>query len=656
MVPSRWNVCLIAGLVTGYGCAGGPSSYHYSRFRPTDSTDDAPAKVSVVYGTPRKRLDGVARALGTRDRLLSMNSKVDKHAVSPATIGKLKTYLVENDLTDVKVYVNHYDPKLQWKRLRKNSLVAPGWRYTVGVLDMAHYTLLPGRIFGGDYYSPYTNSLYIYSDVPAIVLHEAAFAKDIHSRKLRGSYAAVNELPVASLWRHSRGIRDVLGYARAKRDWDLERSTYQVLYPRTGVEIATAGAPLMSVWWGGPLLALGGAAGGHVTGRSMAAYRNSRREAEEPPATDAPEVQTASHEASVDGPARNDVILAGAISDPETISSHAPVDPPEAAVPAAQSSTPRLVEQGAEDAPLRPATQGERGRLGPFDWLAPGPAPSTDDAPQQLYAFHGYSSWHGIADGSGPNNNGFFYGANFGTRLGKLSKSTGIGAQIGGSGGLYDLNGRASPFESNQNVQQAFVTAGLFRRADELTNFSGGVAFDGMFIDNFGQYGASPFLGQLRYQVAYALNDQHEFGMWGTVRMVGDSQDILGPLSFRAVDQFNFFWHHKFAFGADATSWIGVPDHTKLGGNGSLGDYIFGGTLTAPLSPAWAVYMDLQYMRPSARIGSTAAQEEAFNLGIGLMFYPGRNSRTANVSGSRWRPYLPVANNGSFMIDTNRSF
>ena len=656
MVPSRWNVCLIAGLMTGYGCAGAPSSYRYSRFHAPDAPDDAPAKVAVVYGTPRKRLDRLGRALGVRDRLLALNSNVDKHVASPATIGKLKTYLVENDLTDVRVYVNHYDPKLQWRRLRKNSLIGPGWRYTIGTLDMLHYTLLPGRIFGGDYYSPYTNSLYVYSDVPAIVLHEAAFAKDIHSRKLRGAYAAVNELPVASLWRHSRGIRDVLGYARAKSDWELERSTYHVLYPRTGVEIATAGAPLMSVWWGGPLLALGGAAGGHVTGRTIAAYHSSRREAGQPPAPDVSEVQTASHEAAIGEPARNNVIPAVASNEPDTASPPAPLDPPDVARPAAPSSTLRLAEHADDDVRPRPTARGEPAGHGPFDWLAPGPAPSADETPQQLYAFHGYSSWRGISDGSGPNNNGFFYGANFGTRLGQLSDRTGIVAQIGGSGGFYDLNGRASPFESNEIVQQGFITAGLFRRADELTNFSAGVAFDGMFNDNFGQYGASPFLGQLRYQVAYALNDWHEFGMWGTVRMAGETQDILGPLSFRAVDQFNFFWHHKFAFGADATSWIGFPDHTKLGGNGSLGNYIFGGTLTAPLSPAWAVYMDLQYMPPSAHIGSTAAKEESFFLGIGLMFYPGRNSRTASVSGSRWRPYLPVANNGSFMVDTNRTF
>lgn len=298
MIPLRWHACLIAGLITGCGCA-------VLSPRPTICgdpvrRDHAPDDIVVVRGTPHKRLDRVARALGARDRLTSLNSQVDKHEVSPATVAKLKAYLVENRLSDVGVYVNHYDPKLQWSRLRNNTLMAPPWRFTLGSLDLVNYTLFPGRIFGGDRYDPYTNSLYLNSDVPAIVLHEAAYAKDVHRRKLRGAYVVVNELPVLGVWRHSRAIRDVLGYARAHHDWELERSTYHVVYPRTGAEIASAGTPLLRVWWGGAVLGLGGAACGHVTGRTIAAYRGAQREAEQPSADRAVEARTVSYETVID--------------------------------------------------------------------------------------------------------------------------------------------------------------------------------------------------------------------------------------------------------------------------------------------------------------------------------------------------------------------
>src|SRR5207244_1448876 len=138
---------------------------------------------------------------------------------------------------------------------------------------------------------------------------------------------------------------------------------------------------------------------------------------------------------------------------------------------------------------------------------------------------------------------------------------TGIGAQIGGSYGLYDFNGRSSGFAGSQMQQQGFVTAGLFRRPDELTSFSGGIVYDAMFNDHFGQYAVAPILGQVRAQLAFAFNDQHEFGFWTALRLVHDTKNVGGvPLDFRGVDQFNLFWRHKFAFGADGWTWIGFPD------------------------------------------------------------------------------------------------
>jgi hypothetical protein len=287
------------------------------------------------------------------------------------------------------------------------------------------------------------------------------------------------------------------------------------------------------------------------------------------------------------------------------------------------------------------------------DWLGP---PQPNSPYRNLYLFHGYSSWRGISEGTGANNNGFLYGANYGTKLGVLSDWTGIGAQIGASYGLYDLNGRSSGFADNRIQQQTFVTVGLFRQADRLTNFSGGFVYDAMINDNFSQFAVAPYLSQMRAQLAYAVNDRHEIGFWTSLRVSGQTLNVAGPLTFRPVDQFNFFWHHKFAFGGDGWTWIGFPDHTKLGGNGSLGGYIWGGTLTAPLSPCWAAYTDLQYMAPSARIGAAGAIEESFFIGIGLVYYPGGNSRTSSVVGSSWAPYIPVGNNGTFMVDTNRTF
>jgi hypothetical protein len=184
-----------------------------------------------------------------------------------------------NDITDVYVAVNEYDPKDQWRRLRENKRVAPGWRYSMGTLNWLSYTILPNRLFGGDRYSPYTNTLNLSSDVPAQVLSAAAYAKDIHSQRLPGTYAAfVNDMPVLSVVREGKAARDVVSYARARHDWKAEQQAYHVLYPQIGgATVGTAGPLVPTV---GPLLHLGGVAAGHAVGRTVAYIQEPKEEKE----------------------------------------------------------------------------------------------------------------------------------------------------------------------------------------------------------------------------------------------------------------------------------------------------------------------------------------------------------------------------------------
>ncbi|HEX4148362.1 MAG TPA: hypothetical protein VHY20_05215, partial [Pirellulales bacterium] len=289
---TRWlvGVCLLAAA----GCA--PTPYHYSSFPGLHPAGPTPQTVEVVYGKPNKTLDRLGWIVGLPDRILPMSSKINNHQISQATTDKLKEYLAKNDLTDVYVCVNYYDPRGQWRRLRANKLIRPGWRYTLGSLSMLSYSILPGRIFGGDEYNPYTNSLYINSDVAALVLHEAAYAKDLRGRKAPGMYAAVNDLPVVGLWRETRGLNDVLGYARTEHDWDLERETYHVLYPRMGIETMTSAVAFVPMWWSGPAFGVVGAAAGHTAGRTLAARREKQLGRDAPPEEkSAAEIQLTGH-------------------------------------------------------------------------------------------------------------------------------------------------------------------------------------------------------------------------------------------------------------------------------------------------------------------------------------------------------------------------
>ncbi|HEX4129981.1 MAG TPA: hypothetical protein VHZ24_08050 [Pirellulales bacterium] len=267
--PSR---ALFVLLCICTGCAKGP--YVFSRFE--HAPDAAPMNVVVEYGKPMKRLDRMAWVIGIPKRILPLNAKIDNHQISAETTAKLVTFLEENDLADIHVYVNHYDPRGQWQRMRENTSVGAGWRYSLGTVSWLGYTLLPSRVFGGDTYNPYTNSIYLNSDVPAIVLKEAAYAKDVHTRVYPGSYVAVTGLPVFSLRRSIHNANDVFGYAREHQDWEMERQAYHVLYPQLGSEATSLGAPLVTSvgWWAGPAVGFSGAAVGHVTGRAIAKRRD----------------------------------------------------------------------------------------------------------------------------------------------------------------------------------------------------------------------------------------------------------------------------------------------------------------------------------------------------------------------------------------------
>jgi hypothetical protein len=262
---ARAFIC--ASLLLASGCASTP--YRFGRFHPQEPEGVARQPVVIQHGKPHQTLDRLGWLAGIPERIFTLNSKASSHQVSPETLETLKCYLEENDITDVYVAVNDYDPKGQWRRLRENERVAPFWRYSVGTLSWLGYTLFPIRVFGGDDYNPFTNSLNVTSDVSALVLVEAAYAKDIHAQDLPGTYATLSELPLLSLWRHGRATSDVLGYARVKHDWEGEKQAYHVLYPYVGATTFGPAAHFIPVV--GPFMSAGGALAGHATGRTMTA-------------------------------------------------------------------------------------------------------------------------------------------------------------------------------------------------------------------------------------------------------------------------------------------------------------------------------------------------------------------------------------------------
>jgi hypothetical protein len=230
----------------------------------------------IERGRPNAFVDGLGHYLfSLPTKLILWNWSVGNHDITPITEQALRDYLDANGLQQVKVRLNEYAPGGEWSRLVRNREIGGGWRYTLGALTAVFYTIFPGRVFGGDHYNPYTNTISIYSDHPSIALHEGAHAKDFAQRELKGWYAASRMLPLFPLYQEALATGDTIGFHREQREAENERNDYRVLYPAYGSYIA--GESLGIASWFGPItypveLAVQAAVAipGHIVGRIKA--------------------------------------------------------------------------------------------------------------------------------------------------------------------------------------------------------------------------------------------------------------------------------------------------------------------------------------------------------------------------------------------------
>ena len=299
--PRRWIVSLMAvWILAGIGGChrkllvdSGPYRYgggwNAGELAGADVTG-APAEPVVEEGKRRPVIDAVGWVVGIPSKILLWDRRANNHRISPRTRDAVAEYVERNGMNDICVRVNQYAPMEEWRRLCDNQEVGAGWRYTLGTVSVIGYTLVPGRLVGYDRYNPYTNSLYVYSDIPSLAIQSAAYAKDMRTRSHPGIYAAVNELPVVSMWHQTIATGDAISYVAAVGDRRDREESLLILHPHYGF---LAGGALEEVL-GTPVFAIGGAVLGHVTGR-VSAYSlppdtepESGTGAEAVPAGDAP--------------------------------------------------------------------------------------------------------------------------------------------------------------------------------------------------------------------------------------------------------------------------------------------------------------------------------------------------------------------------------
>ena len=231
-------------------------------------------EAQIERGEPYSVIDfiGCYQPFALLSKLILWNWKIENHDLSPETEQALVKYLADNHLADVKVRLNQYSPGDEFSRLYNNTEVGFGWRYTLGLISVLSYTILPGRIFGGDSYNPYTNSISLYSDHPAVALHEGGHSKYFTPLEYKGTSAFFYMLPLVSLYFEAEATGDAIGYTKAVCSTEMEEKAYKVLYPAYGTYVGGEFANMLSYWTTvNGLVGLAAVIPGHIAGRIKAA-------------------------------------------------------------------------------------------------------------------------------------------------------------------------------------------------------------------------------------------------------------------------------------------------------------------------------------------------------------------------------------------------
>lgn len=243
-----------------------------SAFRAQDCGDfGSSGSTQVEYGKRRPIIDSIGWITGIPEKLLLWDRRATNHNVSPRTVRSVERYLTENQVSGVMVRVNQYAPLDEWRRLRQNNAVNPFIRYTFGAFRTLGDTILPGRLFGTDNYNPFTNTVSLYSDIPAVGLHEAAYAQDNRQQTYPGLYGIGQHISVVNLIHETAANRQAYTWIQQSSDPELQAEGNKRLLPLHGMRIGSSIAGVVPTL--DAPLTIAGAITGHVVG----AYRENKR-------------------------------------------------------------------------------------------------------------------------------------------------------------------------------------------------------------------------------------------------------------------------------------------------------------------------------------------------------------------------------------------
>lgn len=251
---------------------------------------------------------------------------------------------------------------------------------------------------------------------------------------------------------------------------------------------------------------------------------------------------------------------------------------------------------------------------------------------QELSLYGGVHGFKGPYDRERDSGNfGFQEGFNIGAKV----PVTKYGYQVGYQAVESQLNGDKDTNIGNPFTQQ-FFTAGFFKR--NRNGFQFGAAWDWLHDD---RWGAQDF-EQLRGEASFVECGVHEFGFAGTVHLnnVRIFNDQVSFTTYQATDRYTLFYRLHGRQGGEGRVFAGLTDDA---------DGIIGADASLPVHKYWSLNTGFTYLIPDDHGGTIGASQEAWNLGINLVWHWKGHGR--KCYSNPYRPLFDVADNGSLIVD-----
>lgn len=191
----------------------------------------------IEVGKPDLLVDTLGNIVSLPKKIILLNLKIDNHKIGPETEQFIRDYIKDNPelMKDTKIRINQFTPVGEFKRLIKNKKISWWWRIFPGI-PITMFSLC-GRLLGGDHYNPYTDTVNIYSDIPAVALHETGHAVDVTKKVEEGwadYYAVGRLLPPVTLHQEYEASQKAIDYLKEKKERKEENKAYRVLIPAYG--------------------------------------------------------------------------------------------------------------------------------------------------------------------------------------------------------------------------------------------------------------------------------------------------------------------------------------------------------------------------------------------------------------------------------------